>query len=333
VKRRAFISLLGGAAVAPAMLWPLAARAQQGGGMRRIAVLMGAAQTAELGATYLAIFLRRLDELGWKNGGNARIEVRWWTGGPEQMRPVVAELLAFSPDVVMVFSNLALAVLKPMAARVPIVFVGVGDPVGDGFVASLAHPGGNITGFAGHDPPFGGKWLEVLKETVPRLTRVLGIMHPETPAHQGLWGSMKDAAPRFGVEAVPGGIHDAGEIESAIASFAMKENGGFIVIPHAITWAHENLFIALQLRHRLPALFSTSVSVKAGGLVSYGHDFEDSFRKTAEYVDRVLRGEKPGDLPVQQPTKFKLAFNLNTAKAIGLEIPPTMLVRADEVTE
>jgi putative ABC transport system substrate-binding protein len=328
IARREFITALGAAAA-----WPLAARAQQGERKRRIAVLMGATQTEELGATYLATFLGRLEELGWKDGRNARVEVRWWTSGPEQMHPVLVELLAFSPDVIMVFSNLALAVLKPMAAGVSIVFVGVGDPVGDGFVASLARPGGNVTGFAGHDPPFGGKWLEVLKETVPSLTRVLGLMHPETPAHQGFWRSMKDAAPRLGIEAVPGGIHDVAEIENAISSFAMKEHGGLIVMPHAITWAHESLLIALQLRYRLPALFSTSVSVKAGGLVSYGHDFEDSFRKTAEYIDRVLRGEKPADLPVQQPTKFKLAFNLATAKAIGLEVPPTLLARADEVIE
>jgi putative ABC transport system substrate-binding protein len=329
MKRREFISLLGSAAFA----WPLAARAQQGNHVRRIGVLMGAAQTAELGASYLATFLRRLGELGWKDGANARIEVRWWMGTPEEMRPIVAQLVDASPDVIMVFSNLALAVLQPMAAGVPIVFVGVGDPVGGGFVASLARPGANTTGFAGHDLPFGGKWLEVLKETVPRLTRVLAIMHPETAAHQGMWAAMKDAPPRFGVEAMPGGIHNADEIERAISSFATKENGGFIVIPHAITWAHENLLIDLQLRYRLPALFSTSVSVKAGGFASYGHDFEDSFRNTAGYVDRVLRGEKPADLPVQQPTRFKLAYNLNTAKAIGLEIPPTMLVRADEVIE
>jgi ABC-type uncharacterized transport system substrate-binding protein len=327
MRRREFITLLGGAAT-----WPLAARAQQAERVQRIAVLMGSG-TTELGKSYLAAFVRRLEQLGWTEGRNARIEVRWWTGAPNEMRPVARELLAFSPDVIMVFSNLALALLKPMAGDVPVVFVGVGDPLGDGFVTSLARPGGNITGFSGHDSPFGSKWLEVLKETVPHLTRVLGIYHPETPAHRAMWNSMKEAAPRFGVEAVPGGIHDAAEIESSVLSFAKTENGGFIVIPHAITWANEDLLIALQLRHRLPALFSTGISVKAGGLVSYGHDFEDSFGKTAEYVDRVLRGEKPGDLPVQQPTKFKLTFNLKTAKALGLEVPPSLLARADEVIE
>jgi putative ABC transport system substrate-binding protein len=328
MRRREFITLLGGAAAA----WPLAARAQGPERMRRIAVLMGSA-TTELGRTYLATFLRRLEQLGWTEGRNARIEVRWWTGGSVEMRPVVAELLAFSPDVIMVFSNLALALLKPMAGNVPIVFVGVGDPVGDGFVASLARPGGNITGFAGTEAPMAGKWFEVLKETAPLVIRVMAIVHPETPAHQAMWRSIKEAAPRLDAEVIPGGVHDAAEIESAMSSFAMKENGGLIVLPHAVTWANENLIIALALRHRLPAVFATDVSVKAGGLVSYGLDWEHSFRQTAEYIDRILRGEKPGDLPVQLPTKFRLVFNLKTAKALGLEVPPMLLARADEVIE
>jgi putative ABC transport system substrate-binding protein len=310
----------------------MAARAQQGERVRRIGVLMGSAET-ELGKTYLATFLQRLEQLGWTQGRNARVDVRWWTGGEAEMRPVVAELLAFSPDVIMVFSNLALALLKPMARNVPVVFVGVGDPVGDGFVASLAHPGGNTTGFAGTDGPIGGKWLEMLKETAPHLTRVMMIFHPETPIHQAFWLSLQEAAPRFGVEVTAGGVHDAAEIERVVSSFATSENRGLIVAPHAITWANEELIIALALRHRLPAHYATAASVMAGGLVCYGHDFDDSFRKTAEYVDRILRGEKPGELPVQMPTKFRLVFNLKTAKAIGLTIPPSLLARADEVIE
>jgi len=328
MRRREFLGLLGRATVG----WPLVARAQQPAGIRRIAVLMGAAPT-ELGEVHLAAFLRRLDDLGWKKDRSARIEVRWWTGGPEQMRIVAGELVAFSPDIIMVFSNLALAVLRPIAGKVPVVFVGVGDPVGDGFVASLAHPGGNITGFAGTDAPMAGKWLEVLKETAPHLTRVLTILHSETPAHQAMWDAIKEAAPRLGIEVTPGGVHDAGEIESAVSSFATKENGGLVVLPHAITWANDNLIIALGLRHRLPTHFATTSSVSAGGFVSYGLDFEHSFRQTAEYVDRILRGEKPADLPVQQPAKFKLAFNLKTAKAIGVNVPSTLLTRADEVIE
>jgi putative ABC transport system substrate-binding protein len=328
MNRRKFITLISGVAAA----WPLAAHAQQPDRVRRIGVLMGTAPTQQY-EIYLAAFLRHLDELGWKEGRNTRTEVRWWTGGPEQMRPVVAELLAFSPDVVMVYSNLALAVLKPMVGKVPVVFTGIGDPVGDGFVRSFAHPGGNMTGFAGYDGPMGGKWLEVLKETVPHLSRVLAVFHPETPIHQAFLHSIEDSAPHLDVEVTPAGIHDSNEIESAISSFAAHDNGGMIVLPHVVTWANENLFIAMQLRHHLPAIFSSAGSVAAGGLVSYGNDFEESFRKTAEYVNRILRGEEPSDLPVQQPTKYMLTFNLKTARAIGLNVPPTMLVRADEVIE
>ena len=327
MKRREFIALLGGVAA----FRPLAAQAQSGG-VRRIGVLMGAAPSV-LGDTYLAAFSKRLEELGWVNGRNARTDVRWWTGGPEQMRPIVAEMLAASPDVIMVFSNLALAVLKPMAGNVPLVFVGVGDPVGDGFVASLAHPGANITGFAGTEAPMAGKWLEVLKETAPGLTRAMAIVHLETPAHQAMWNAIRDAAPRLGVEVTAVGVHDAADIERATAAFSPKENGGIIVLPHAVTWANGDLIIALALRHRMPAIYATEGSVTSGGLVSYGLDFVHSFRQTAEYADRILRGAKPADLPVQQPSKFKLTFNLKTAKAIGVGIAPTLLNRADEVIE
>jgi putative tryptophan/tyrosine transport system substrate-binding protein len=328
MRRRDFIKVIGGGAVA----WPFGARSQQSRETRRIAVLMGTAATG-LGKSYLATFLQHLERLGWVDGRNARIETRWWTGTVDEMRPVVAELVAFSPDVIMAFSNLALALLKRMASTIPVVFVGVGDPIGDGFVSSLAHPGGNITGFAGFDGPIGGRWLEVLKETVPHITRVMMIMHPETPIQQAFWRSLEEAAPRFGVEARSGGVHDAAEIERAITSFATKENSGIIVTPHALTWANEDLIIALTSQHRVPSLFATAASVKAGGLVSYGYDFEDVMRKTAEYVDRILRGDKPSDLPVQMPTKFELVINLKTAKALGLEVPPIVLARADEVIE
>ena len=327
MRRREVITLLGGAAA-----WPLAARAQKGETTRRIAVLMGTAATGQ-GETYLASFLQRLEELRWLQGRNISTNVRWWVGGPEQMRTAVAEQLAFSPDVFVVWSNLALELLKPMAGKVPIVFAGVGDPLGSGFVASLARPGGNITGFVSFDGPMGGKWLEVLKETAPHLRRVMAILHPDVPPHPAFWHSIKEAAPRLGVEVIPGAVHDAAGIDSAVSSFAMQENGGIIVLPSAITRANENLIITLGRRHRLPAVYPSEGSVTAGGLVSYGVDFRDNFRKTAEYVDRILRGEKPSDLPVQQPTKFKLAVNLKTAKAIGLEIPPILLARADEVIE
>jgi putative ABC transport system substrate-binding protein len=288
LNRREFITFIGGAATAR----PLAARAQHSHETRRIAVLMGTA-TTDLGKSYLATFLQRLERLGWADGRNARIETRWWTGAVDEMRPVVAELVAFSPDVIMAFSNPAVALLKS-ASTTPVVFVGVGDPIGDGFVSSLAHPGGNITGFAGFDGPIGGKWLEVLKGTVPQITRVMMIMNPETPIHQAFWRSLEAAAPRFGVEATSGGVHGAAEIERAITSFATKENGGIIVNPHALTWANEGLIIALTLQHRVPSHFATAASVKAGGLVCYGYDYEDTMRKTAEYVDRILKGGETG---------------------------------------
>ena len=325
MKRRDFIALLGGAATA----WPLPLSAQKGG-VHRIAVLMGIAPT-EQSEVYVAAFFQRLEELGWAKDRNIRTDVRWWTQEPEQNRATVANLLAFLPDIILVFSNAALAVLKPMAKEVPIVFVRVGDPVGSGFVASLAHPGGNITGFAGYDGTMGGKWLEVLKETAPQVANVLTIFQPETPVHQGLWHSIQDSAPHLGMEATPGAVHNAAEIERVISAFAMKENGGIIVLPHADI--SDDLVVALALRHRLPALFSDAGPVKTGGLVSYTYDLADTFRRVAEYVDRILRGEKPSDLPVQQPTKFNLVVNLKTAKALGLTIPPALLVRADEVIE
>jgi putative ABC transport system substrate-binding protein len=330
MKRREFILALGGVAVA----WPLAARAQQGDRVRRIAVLMGIAATPQ-SETYLVAFSRRMEELGWTKDRNTHIEVRWWTGTPDQMRTTAADLLAFSPDVIVAFSNLAVGLLQPMEKKVPIVFAQVGDPVGSGFIASLAHPGGNITGFAGYDGAMGGKWLDVLKETTPHLTRVVTILHPETPVHQGLWRSIQGSATHFGIEAIQGGVHDADEIRNAISSFATRENGngGIIVLPHAIINANDGPLVGLALQHRLPALFSSAGSVRAGGLVAYGYDLPEAFGKTAEYVDRILRGEKPGDLPVQQPVKFNLVFNLKTAKAIGLDIPPSLLARADEVIE
>ena len=323
MKRRDFIALLGGAATA----LPLRLGAKSD--VRRIAVLMGIAPTEQSNA-YIAAFFQRLEELGWRKDRNIGTDVRWWTREPEQNRATVADLLALSRDIVLVFSNAALAVLKPIAKQVPIVFVRVGDPVGSGFVASLAHPGGNITGFAGYDGTMGGKWLEVLKETTPRITSVLTIFQPETPVHQGLWHSIRDSAPRLGIEAIPGPVHNAAEIERVVSSYA-KEKGGIIVLPHADI--SDDLVAALGPRHRLPTLCSDAGPVRAGGLVSYTYDLADTFRRVAEYADRILRGEKPGDLPVQQPTKFNLVINLKTAKAIGINIPAQLLARADELIE
>ncbi len=328
MRRREFIGTLAGATIA----WPLDGRAQQTVRIRRLGVLMGSTET-EPSLTYIATFFARLEELGWSRDHNLHADVRWWNGGPDQMQPVVAEMVASSPDVIMAFTNLALAQIKSAAGNVPVVFVAVGDPVGSGFVASLAHPGGNITGFASYDGPMGGKWLEMLKETVPSLTRIMTVLNPETPVHQAFRRSIEAAAQRLGVEAIAGPVHDAAEIENAVTAFAVKENSGLVILPHAVTQTNISLLVALELRHHLPAIFSAGGSVKSGALVSYGFDFEDSFRRTAEYVDRVLRGDKPSELPVQEPTKFDLAFNLNTAKALGLTIPHNLLVLADEVIE
>jgi putative ABC transport system substrate-binding protein len=332
MRRRDFITLLGGAAGAPSLLLPLAARAQQGERLRRIAILMGSAETA-LDQISVATFVARLDELGWKSGRNLRTDVRWWSGTPEQMRGVIADMLMSSPSVFVVWTNLALATVQPMVVNVPVVFVGVGDPVGSGFVASLAHPGANVTGFSSYDEPMGGKWLEVIKETAPQLTRVMALLHPETPSHQEFWRAIEAAAPRLAVEVTPGRVHDASEIERNISVFAANENAGLVILPHAVTNANRDLIIALTLRHRMPAINGDPSSVIAGALVFYGIDWKDSFQHTAEYVDRILRGENPADLPVQQPTRFKLAFNLRTARVIGLNIPPNVLARADEVIE
>jgi len=329
MRRRAFITLLGGAAAG----WPLAARAQQGGPVRRVVVLMGAAETT-WSRGWLAAFLHRLDELGWRESRNLLTQIQWWNDHPQQMRVWAAELIARSPDVAVTFTNLALEVTKPIAGSVPIVFVGVGDPVGGGFVDSLARPGGNITGFASHESSLGGKWLEVLKETAPQITRVLAIAYPEGgSSNPAQWRSVEEAAPRLPVEATAGNVHNAAEIERVITSFAQKPNGGLVVLPNALTLFNASAIIALAHRHRMPDVHPFAEAVAAGGLVSYGLNWNDQFRRAAEYVDRILKGTKPADLPVEQPTKFQLVINLKTAKTIGLEIPPAVLARADEVIE
>jgi len=325
--RRQFITLLGGTAA-----WPVAARAQQPGPVRRVVILMGAAETA-WPRSWLAAFFRRLDELGWRENRNLVTQVQWWNDQPEQMRAWAAELIARSPDVAVTFTNDALEVTKPIAGRVPIVFVGVGDPVGSGFVASLAHPGGNITGFASHESSLGGKWLEVLKETAPQITRVLAIVHPESHSSQAQWRSVEEAAQRLAIEATAGNVHNAAEIERVITSFAQKPNSGLVVLPHALSVFNASAIIALAHRYRMPDVYWLAEAVAAGGLVSYGLNWDDHFRRAAEYVDRILNGTKPADLPVQQPTKFELVINLKTAKALGLDVPWSLQQRADEVIE
>ena len=322
MRRRDLIKVIAGSAAA----WPLVARAQQPERIRRIGVLMGAAETAS-SRGWLATFSRRLDELGWRESCNLLMQVQWWNDNSEQMRVWATEMIARSPDVAVTYTNLALEVLKPIAGSVPIVFIGVGDPIGSGFVDSLAHPGGNITGFASHDPSMGGKWLGVLKEAAPHITRVLVIMHPDTPVHQAMWQSIEEAAARLAIETTAGNVHNAAEIEHVIASFGQKPNGGLVVLPHALTVFNASTIIALARRYRMPDVYAFAETVAAGGLVSYGINWDDQFRSVAEYVDRILKGAKPSDLAVQNPTRFKLVVNLRTAKAIGLTIPETFLLR------
>ena len=327
MRRREFLALIGSAVGGS----HLAVNAQPGP-VRRLVVLMGAAETPS-SRRWLTSFLHRLDELGWSERRNLFTQVQWWNAGPEQMRVWAAELIAGSPDVAVTFTNLALEVMKPIAGSVPIVFIGVGDPVGSGFVPSFAHPGGNITGFASHDPSMGGKWLEVLKETAPNISRVLVIITPESTVLQAMLRSAEEAAPRLAVETTAGGVHNATEIEHVIKSFAQKPNGGLVVLPYAVTVSNASTIIALARQYQMPDIYALAEFVAAGGLVSYGLDWDDQFRHAAEYVDQILRGTKPADLPVQASTKFELTINMKTAKALGLTVPPSLLSRADKVIE
>ncbi len=327
MRRRKFIALTGAAAA-----WPFAARAQQWTPIRRVVVLMGAVETPS-SRTWLSILLHRLDELGWHDGSNLFTKVQWWNDRPEQMREWTAELIASSPDVLVTFTNLALGVAKPLAGNLPIVFIGVGDPVGSGYVADFARPGGNITGFSSYDASMGSKWLEVLKEAAPTTSRVLVVMEPGTSIHQAMWRSVEEASPRLAVEASQGDVHNGAEIEKVIKSFAQKPNGGLVLLPHALTVVNQSSIIALAREYRLPEIFALAEAASAGALVSYGLDWNDQFGHAAEYVNEILNGTQPAELPVQAPTKYQLVINLKTAKALGLTVPQSLLATADEVIE
>ena len=327
MRRREFLALIGSAVGGS----PLAVHAQPVP-VRRLVVLMGAAETPS-SRRLLTSFLHRLDELGWSERHNLFTRVQWWNDRPEQMRMWAAELIAGSPDVAVTFTNHALEVMKPIAGSVPVVFIGVGDPVGSGFISSFAQPGGNITGFASHDPSMGGKWLEVLKETAPNISRVLVIMVPGVTVLQAMLRSAEEAATRLAVETTAGGVHNATEIEHVIKSFAQNPNGGLVVLPYAVTVFNASTIIALARQYQLPDIYALAEFVAAGGLVSYSLDWDDQFRRAAGYVDQILRGTKPADLPVQASTKFELTINMKTAKALGLTVPPSLLARANEVIE
>ena len=327
--RREFITLLGGAAAT----WPLAARAQQGGRMRRVGVLQNLASDDPAEQARLMAFGQGLQELGWTIGQNVRIENRWSAGDPDRIRRNTEEMVALAPDVILASGNAGVAPLLQATRTVPVVFVIVPDPVGAGFVDSLARPGGNATGFIAYEYGLSGKWLEVLKEIAPGVTRAAVIRDPALASGPGQFAAIQSIAPSLGVEVSPVNVRDAGEIERAITAFAHSPNGGLIVTGSALVGIHRHLIIALAARHKLPAVYVERTYVAAGGLISYGSDFLDQYRRAASYVDRILKGEKPADLPVQQPTKYELVINLKTAKALGLDIPPTLLARADEVIE
>ena len=330
MKRRAFIMLLGGAAAA----WPLAGRAQQPERMRHIGVLIGVADDAET-KSWVAAFRKRLDELGWKVGSNLQIEERWTAGDPEQNRVFASELLAMKPDAIFAFSSVAVAALRQESRTVPIVFTAISDPVGSSFVESLARPGGNATGFTNFVPTMAAKWLEVLKEIAPQVQRAVLLFNPQTAPYvaQYYQRPFEAAAPSFGVQATAAVVHQTGEIEAAIADMVREPGGGLVVPPDNFSYVHRELIFALAARHRLPAVYPFRFMAREGGLISYGVDLGETFPRAAEYIDRILKGTKPADLPVQAPTKFELAINVKTARALGLDVSPTLLARADEVIE
>jgi putative ABC transport system substrate-binding protein len=332
IRRREFIELLGGAAATP-ILGPLAARAQQAERIRRIGVLMSLAADDRQGQARVAAFVQGLRELGWTDGRNLRIDTRWGAGDADRSRRYAAELIALAPDVILASGGTVVGTILQATRAVPIVFTQTPDPVGAGFVANLARPGGNATGFMLFEYSMSGKWLELLKEIAPRVTRAAVLRDPAIAQGLGQFGAIQAVAPSFGVEVSPVDVRDAGEIERAVAAFAHSSNGGLIVTGSGLAIIHRELIVTLAARHKLPAVYFTRLIVIAGGLISYGPDTIEPHRRAAGYVDRILKGEKPADLPVQAPTRYELVINLKTAKALGLAVPPTLLARADEVIE
>jgi putative ABC transport system substrate-binding protein len=329
IGRRELLAALGGVAAA----WPLAARAQQSERVRRVGVLMNLTADDDDASPRVTALAQGLQQLGWTAGRNVRIDYRWGAVDADRSRRYATELLALAPDVILASSSPAVAALQQATPTVPIVFVNIIDPVGAGFVDSLAQPGGNATGFISYEYGLSAKLLELLREIAPELKRVAVLRDPAIATGIGQLAVIQAAAPSFGVEVRPVGVRDADEIERAVTAFARSSNGGLIVTGSPLTALHRKLIIALVARHRLPAVYPFRYYPTSGGLISYGPDTTDPFRRAAGYVDRILKGEKPSDLPVQAPTKYELVINLKTAKALGLEVPPTLLARADEVIE
>jgi putative ABC transport system substrate-binding protein len=329
MRRREFIALVGGVVVT----WPSAVLGQQAERMRRVAVVMGTVRDDPQTKPRIAAFLQRLQELGWTDGRNVQIEYRWGAGSSDDMRKHAAELVALAPDAILASGTMSLTHTLQATRTVPIVFALVVDPVGAGFVESLSRPGGNVTGFMQFEYSLSGKWLELLKQIAPGVTRAAVIRDPAITSGIGQFAVIQSVAPSVGIEVSPVNVRDAAEIERAVAAFAGTSNGGLIITASALSVVHRELIITLAARHKLPAVYYRRGFVDDGGLISYGPDLDDEFRRAAGYVDRILKGEKPGNLPVQAPTKYELVINLKTAKALGIAIPPTLLGRADGVIE
>jgi putative ABC transport system substrate-binding protein len=329
IRRRELITFLGTAAA-----WPLAARAQQPGGMRRIGVLMAYAESDRDAQAWVAAFREGLQKLGWAEGRNIRIDTRWATDNRETIQRFAKELVASQPELVLSSSTPTTAALLQQTRTIPIIFALIADPVGSGFVASFPRPGGNATGFTNMEATMAGKWVELLKEIAPRVSRIAILFNPATaPYFEYFVNPFKAAAPSFGVEAIVAAVRDPSELESAIAAQAREPNGGLVVIPDGFMVAHRAEITALAARHRLPAVYPIRSYTERGGLLSYGYDPFDNFRRAASYADRILKGAKPSELPVQAPVKFELVINLKTAKALGLDVPVHLQQRADEVIE
>jgi len=329
MRRREFITLLGGAAAA----WPLAARAQQGERVRRVGWLTSLAADDPVPQAYIAALLQGLQQLGWSVGRNLRMDYRWGAANAELKRRSAAELISLAPDVIVTTGDSNTALLLQASRTVPIVFVLVPDPVGAGFAASLARPGGNVTGFMNFEFGISGKWPELLKQVAPSVARMAVLRDPSAGASMGQFGAIHGVAPSLRVETSPIDLRDPVEIERAIIEFARAPHGGLVVLPSGLSFIHRELILGLAARHRLPAVYPFRFFVEDGGLICYGPNGIDQLRRAASYVDRILKGEKPADLPVQAPTKYELVINLKTAKALGLEVPPMLLARADEVIE
>jgi len=332
MRRREFIVYAGSAVAAP-QIWPLATRAQQSERVRRIGVLLQAVKSDPESQIRIKAFVKELEQFGWTEGRNLQLDYRWAGGNSDDIRKHAADLVALAPDVLVAAGSATVGALQQSTRTVPIVFATVGDPVGAGFVESLARPGGNITGFAIFEYAIGAKWLELLREISPRTTRVAVLRDPSVATGPGQFGAIQTAAPSLRMEISPVNMRDASEIGRALTAFAQSPNGGLIVSGTPLAQLHRNLIITLAARHKLPAVYFERFFVVDGGLISYGADFVDQYRRAGGYVHRILNGEKPADLPVQAPTKYELVINLKTAKALDLTVPPSLLARADAIVE